>query len=152
MTNFQYLWTMICIFGAILVIMVFTHNRIYRGQDLTLHPINSQFTIDVESVTLEAASSEFFILRHEEDEVIVGKAVERSSWEGKYYKAGPVKINGGNLVVTEKKGDLTIHLTSSSNMSVKEFLDFSSIVLTWMFVVVIGFLIWLFGFLIMNEA
>lgn len=145
MNKVFWIWTGFCIVGAGLLIWLSTININHSGSIITLTTNDSyQLTINAESVTIEAASSNFFVLRQPRGEIIVGTLTEKPlGWySDEYYKSEPAKIQGGVWIV-EKGKDITIHITSMDSVTVQKSLKVETKLSYGLVVVGVAFIIWL---------
>ena len=113
-------WTVFCLGGAGLLIRLMKEPISYTGSNITFTIGNTwQLTINAESVYVEAASSNFFLLRKLSGETIVGMPTQKPlGWgQDEYYRAGPIQVKGGTWIV--EKGIITIHFSSSDNITVQ---------------------------------
>jgi len=122
--DFAFIWLFLCgvilMAGIVVASLYATRPEVYKGTDLTIdiYAYRNYFYLESDSdVNVEAASSEFFLIRNDAGDVIYGKpATSPLAWDKEnYYKTGPSTISNGQWYT--EMGDFTIHLTSENNMT-----------------------------------
>lgn len=149
-----WIWTVFCVVGAGLLIWFLPADQSYSGSNITLTTDDKrQLSINAESVTIEAASGSFFVLRKTSGEAIVGSPTQKPlGWdEDEYYRAEPTQVQGGEWIV-EKGSDITIHLSSSGNITVQGALKSGEKALSDILLVVFAFSIWLLGCVLGSKS
>lgn len=147
MKKASWIWTVFCVIVAGLLIWLLSTSQHYSGSNIIFTTDDQQqLTIDAESVTIEAVSANFFVLRRPSGETVVGTPTQKPlGWDkDEYYRVEPMKIRGGTWI-TEKGRNITIHLSSSSDITVQETLKVEGKVGLCLLLVVIVFFIWLLG-------
>lgn len=144
-----WIWTGVCVLGAALLINVVNSPTNYTGNSILFKTSSdNQIDIDAESVTMEAASSSFFVLRRPSGESIVGVPMDKPlGWSSdEYYFAREENVPGG-LWLIEKGSGVTLHITSESNIEVSEVRTHDSRVDAYFFISLMFFFLWLLGLL-----
>jgi hypothetical protein len=139
-----WIWTTICIILTALIIWAITLNHTYIGNDITLNADTSHsFNINADTVSIEAASVSFFAIHSSNGESIISKSSPKPlGWNGDYFKTEPMQIHGG-LWEIDKGNNITIHITSSSRITILEYLMPSIKILTYFLIILMMSLIWL---------
>jgi hypothetical protein len=140
-----WIWTFVCLIIAGFLIWRVSYDQKLSGNNITLHTNYKRYlTIDAESVTIEAASSSFFMLRQLSGETIIGTATEKPlGWVSKeYYTAEKKEFPGGEWIV-EKGNYITVHITSPGSFTVQEGLITGEKIFVDILIAVAAILVWL---------
>lgn len=142
------IWTVIMIVGAGLSIWSMTKDRTYTGTDVTFSVSNGYIVVDAAEVTMEVADDQFFVLREESGETVVGESQPKPlGWQSDaYFKAEAREVPGGKWIV-EKATGATVHLTSDDAIAVKFVLTQSEKVSSFFLMAIVFFVIWIFSLL-----
>jgi len=137
-----WIWTALMVAGFVAGGIAFTKDGVYTGTKIEFNT-NRDLQIDAESVTVEAAASDFFVLRKENGETIVGVPTAKPlGWtSSKYFVYGPQEVSGGKWLFTN--GIATIKITSENAITVKTVQDDPSVL--WLICFLTVFVIWLSG-------
>ena len=146
------IWTVIIIIGAVLLSVNVVKDNVYSGTDLSFK-ISTQRTLSIDTtseIALQAASSDFFLLRKLSGETVVGTPTEPPlGWEHKtYYVAKPTQIQGGQWLVVEDGDNATLYLTSDSEITVIAAMSGGGKTGAIFLVLLAGAIIWLGGMLL----
>lgn len=135
-------WTAVVVAGYISGGLLATRDRVYTGTELEFKTGRS-FQIEAESVTLEAASSDFFVLRKESGETIVGVPTQAPlGWTyDEYFVYGPEKVPGGEWLFPE--GYATFRVTSENAVTIR--LVNPPPLVGWLLLLAYFLLIWVLG-------
>ena len=138
-----WIWTALCIAGAITIITLSNRDVIKTGEDIVLTISDTSVLVINKEATLEAASPDFFVLRKLTGEVINGIPTEIPlGWKSEaYYKTEPMTVQGEWLV--EKGSNITIQISAEESMSVRVALKENSKVWGAFLMSFLAFLIWL---------
>lgn len=144
-----WIWTAVVVAVTVFVAGATTKSESYSGTNVTLTTSFSyNVVISGTPSLLEAASSDFFLLRKESGEAIVGVPAEKPlGWTSqKYYRASTRSVSSGEWIV-EDGGNITIHVVSDQAMTIeKKWKNIDQINL--IFLEVIGaIIVWLVGIL-----
>ena len=146
-----WIWTVFCIAGAGFLIWLLPTDQFYGGTNISLRTGDQKMLIISADSVIEAASSDFFLLRKVSGETVVGLPSERPlGWDAaSYYKAGPTRIARGEWLV-EDGSNITVHLTSDENLSVKEAMRPSARTNLVFLLVILGLAVWVLGIIIVH--
>ena len=137
-------WTVLAIAGFVAGGIASTKDGVYTGTKIEFNT-GRDLQIDAESVTVEAAASDFFVLRKENGETIVGVPTAKPlGWtSSKYFVYGPQEVSGGKWLFSN--GTATIKITSEKAITVKtvEQVPFA----LWLMCFLGVFVIWIIGLL-----
>lgn len=144
------IWTVIMIVGAGLSIWSMTKDRTYTGTDVTFSVSNGYIVVDAAEVTMEVADDQFFVLREESGETVVGESQPKPlGWNSEaYFKAEAQEVTGGKWIV-EKATGATVHLTSEDAMVVELVMEESEKVGTFFFLTIALIALWLVSLLLL---
>jgi hypothetical protein len=137
-------WVLVVIVGAVWLGISSTSEDIYKGTKIEFNT-SRDLQIDAETVTFEAASEDFFVLRKESGETIVGIPTARPlGWShDKYYVATSQEVSGGKWLFQD--GSATVKITSEKAVTVRLVVRSSTRELLG--IMFVALLIWLFGLL-----
>lgn len=136
------IWTLLIVAGLTLMGISVTKDEIYDGTNIELNT-GRDLQIDAETVIFEAASSNFFVLRKESGETIVGVPTQPPlGWSSnKYFIAGPQEIPGGEWLFQD--GNATVKITSEKAVTVRVTDRDPNI--SWVLLSLLAFVIWILG-------
>jgi len=111
-------WTAVVIAGYFYVANVATKDDVRTGTKIEVST-GRDLKIEAETVTFEAASENFFVLRKESGETIVSVPTTRPlGWSAdKYYVATSQEISGGKWLFQD--GTATVKITSKEAVTVR---------------------------------
>jgi hypothetical protein len=146
-------WTFICIGIGLTFAINFSQVETYRGDDviLTTNSISS-ITIRAESLTVEAASADLFILRSVGGELLAGVVSDKPlGWDkDEYYYLEP-SIVAGDEWILEKGEKITIHLRGPENMIVELNRTTVGRIMVAIAGLLIGLMVWIIGMWLLSE-
>ena len=134
-------WTTFIVAFLVLAGNALTKDQVHTGTDINF--ITSRtLQIEAETVTFEAASSDFFVLRKESGETIVGIPTPPPlGWSGsKYFTAESREIPGGEWLFAV--GSATVNISSGQTLTVRAVETEPG--LAWLALGLLAFLVWLF--------
>jgi len=113
-----WIWTVVVVGCVVLGGIAVTKDKVYTGTDIKFET-GRTLQIDAETVTFEAASSGFFVLRKESGETIIGVPTQPPlGWaNSKYFVAGPQEIPGGEWLFPN--GNATVKISSDKAVTVR---------------------------------
>ena len=113
-----WIWTVVVVGCVILGGIALTKDKVYTGTDIKFKT-GRTLQIDAETVTFQAASDGFFVLRKESGETIVGLPTQPPlGWlSSKYFIAGPQEIPGGKWLFPD--GTATVKISSDKTVTVR---------------------------------
>ncbi len=111
-------WTIFIVASLVLAGNAFTKDQIYTGTNISFET-GRTLQIEAETVTFEAASSDFFVLRKESGETIVGIPTPPPlGWSGnKYFTAESRETPGGKWLFAV--GSATVNISSGQTLTVR---------------------------------
>jgi len=145
-----WIWTVVVLIGVYFFSVNTVDDKVYTGTDLLLN-VNTERGLSIDStsrITLQAGSSDFFLLRDLRGETILGTPTEPPlGWDTKlYFVAGPTQIQGGQWLVED--GTATLHLKSDSKITVTAVMWGGVAGGNIFLILLAGALTWMVGFLI----
>jgi len=137
---------------ALVVILAFVYAGIQLTKDRVLSSTDMVFKtgrailVDADSVTFQAASDEFFMLRKVSGEIIAGVPKEKPlGWSGsRYFTYGPQPIAGGEWLFPV--GKASVKITSENPVTVRLTLQHPDEV--WSGLLIFAACLWAIGWLI----
>lgn len=139
-----WIWVLVVIAGFAWGGILGTKDDVRTGTKIEFNT-GRDLKIEAETVTFEAASENFFVLRKESGETIVSVPTARPlGWSyDKYYVATSQEISGGKWLFQD--GTATVKITSEKAVTVR--LIERSPAGIWVAALIIAFLIWIIGLL-----
>ena len=133
-------WVLVVIVAAVWIGILSTSEDVYTGTKIEFNT-SRDIQIDAETVTFEAASEDFFVLRKESGETIVGVPTARPlGWShDKYYVATSQEVSGGRWLFQD--GSATVKITSAKAITVRLVERLPAGV--WFITVLGAFLVWI---------
>jgi hypothetical protein len=140
-----WLWTLICLAGIVVAGIMTTRDRVYNGTNIKFNT-GRTLQISADTVTFQAAASNFFVLRKETGETIVGVPTQPPlGWSGtKYFVAGPQIIPGGTWLFPV--GSASVIITSDTAVTVNVVEPEAG--LLWFLMMFLGAIVWGLGYLL----
>ena len=140
-----WVWVLVVVVGAGFAGISGTTDDVYTGTKIEFNT-SRDIQIDTETATFEAASKDFFVLRKESGETIVGVPTVRPlGWSyDKYYVATSQEVSGGRWLFQD--GSATVRITSPKAITVR-LVEQLSFVDVWFMTVLGAVAVWLFGLL-----
>ena len=134
-------WTVFVVACLALAGNAFTKDRVYTGTNINF-AASRTLQIEAETVTFEAASSDFFVLRKESGETIIGIPTPPPlGWSGsKYFTAESREIPGGKWLFAV--GSATVNISSGQTLTVRAIETEPGLV--WLALGLLAFVVWVF--------
>ena len=148
-------WTLLVLVIYIIIIAISTKAKEYNGTNinLTVNSMNDILSLNSDSnSTIQAASSDFFLMRNQNGDIVYGiPGIKPLGWDKKYYfLAGPITISDGKWII--EQGSFALNLTNIKKMNLLVIQKNWIIALKMIAIFIVTLLVWVFVIATYNSA
>jgi hypothetical protein len=146
------LWTIFCVIGATVALFVLTDSESYYGRNIELITGSGKYVqIEADTISLDMASSKYFVIRHPDGLSVYGIPEESPLWwqDNEYFQVKNAEVPGG-LWFVEKGNNIKMQIHSTEEFSAQEYHSTESYLLYGFFVIFFAFLVFISGLLLLD--